>query len=145
MIRPVWKRPTHGFTVVETVTALGLLMMGMIMVTQIAAWSIQERIHSAVRQESTEIADNVLEAARSRPWEELTARWASEQYLPEATSKRLQGARLSVKVGVDSSTPLVKRVSVEVAWPEGVTPAMKAIHLVELIGPRTMPASKDKL
>src|SRR5262245_5399877 len=61
-----------AFTVLETVIALGILMVALILVTQIGYWSLTDRMRSDTRQEAIEAAANVMELARACRFEELT-------------------------------------------------------------------------
>ena len=87
----------RGFTVLETLAALAILAVAMVLAAQVGVWSLMERSRSATRYEVLEAANNTLEAARVRSWTELTPDWAAEQRLPQTLAERLhkgQPARL---------------------------------------------------
>jgi hypothetical protein len=107
----------RAFTLLEATVALGILATALVLVAQIGLWSLRERARSAVRLEALEWAANVLESARACPWEELTSAWGAAQHLPEPLAKRLDDAKVSVRVEPEVSQPLVKRVTVQVHAP----------------------------
>jgi type II secretory pathway pseudopilin PulG len=125
----------RAFTVVEIILALGILAVAMVLIARIGVNSLRERQRSANRQIAAEMAANVLEAARAISWDALNEKWAAEQRLPEEVTERLRQASLTVRVEPDKERPLVKRVTVEVAWvlPEGTT---RTTRLAGLFSPR---------
>ncbi len=126
----------RAFTAVETILALGILGVAMVLVARIGVNSFRERVRSANRQIAVETAANVLEAARAVPWDTLNEKWATEQRLPELISERLRQAQLTVRVAPEKDRPLVKRVTVEIAWvlPDGAT---RTTRIVGLFSSRT--------
>ena len=135
--------PRRAFTVVEIILALGILAVAMVLIGRIGVNSLRERTRSANRQVAAEMAANVLEAARAVPWEALNDMWAADQRLPELVTERLRQAKLTVRVEPEKDRPLVKRVTVEVAWvlPEGTT---RTTRLVGLFSPRTFAKAGGK-
>ena len=132
-----WRHRRAGFTVLELTLALGVLIVAMITVAQVAAWGLNERYRTALRQDMLEHATNVLERARSLPWESLTPEWAAGQKLPEPLAQRL--ARLSVRVEPDASRPLIKRVIIEVRAKDVPGGPDRVVQLVGLFGRRSAP------
>jgi prepilin-type N-terminal cleavage/methylation domain-containing protein len=115
-----------GFTIAETLIALGILAVAMLIVAQVGVWSLQEYARTFDRQAAQELAANVLETARASPWDALNSEWATSQKLPPGFAK--DGWRLAVQV--DSHGPLLKRVSVQVDPRPGQTPPFRAEKLV---------------
>lgn len=126
-----------GFTVLETLTALGFLVMGMVVVAQVGIWSLHDRTRGITEQETLEAAANVLESARATPFDALDAKWAEAQRLPEGVARRLPGARLAVKVEPDPSHKLLKRVTVEILPDKKDRSPGRPIKLVGVFGPRS--------
>ena len=105
-----------AFTLIETGVAMAILAVAMLLVVQIGYWSMRERASSAARFAAIEHVANVLEAARCTPWESLTDEWAESQRVPDDLADQLPEAALAVKVDLDASQPLTKRVIVELRW-----------------------------
>ena len=110
------KRGRPGFTLLETLIALGILATATVLVAQLGALALAERTRADDRLLATEAAANVLEAARARPWADLTPEWAAAQRLSDDLTDRLPEAILTVRVGPEPDRPGVKRVSVELGW-----------------------------
>jgi type II secretory pathway pseudopilin PulG len=135
-------RPVRSaFTVMETVVAFGVLAVAMTLAAQFGVWAVTERTRSAARFEALEFANNVLEAARARSWNELTADWAAEQQLPEGLAARLHEGRLTVRVEPEASHPQCKRVTVALHWTLDQGVPARPIQLVALFGARSAAAS----
>ena len=105
-----------GFTVIETVIAIALLMVGAAIVAEVAAWSIIERSRMETRLAALEWTDNVLETARALAWKDLTPEWAKSQQLPPELSQLMNAPVAVVKIEIDPNRPLVKRIIAEVRW-----------------------------
>ncbi len=134
----------RGFTIVEITVALGILSVGILLVAQMALWSLHERRRQALREEALEAAANVLEAARAGPWEQLTPEWAAAQRLPASLTAELREAKLNVRVEPEESLPAARRVSVEITWRHEDGTAARPVSLVGLFGTRTAPQPEDK-
>jgi type II secretory pathway pseudopilin PulG len=128
------RRP--GFTVLETVIALGMLASVIVLVAQLATWSLAERSRSDERLAALEQAANVLEAARARPWADLTPEWAAAQRLPDELATRLDDARYTVCVEPEADRPRVKRVTVELGWTHRDRAQARTVKLVGLFADR---------
>src|SRR5262249_15758784 len=105
-----------GFTLMETGVAMAILAVAMVLVVQIAYWSMRERASAAARFVAIEQATNVFETARANPSESLNAQWADSQRIPDELNDQLPEATLAVKVVSVESQPLTKRVIVELRW-----------------------------
>ena len=110
------RAPRRGFTMAECGIALAVLAAVGVVVAQLATTSLAERLRSEARLEATETAANVLEAARARPWDELTPQWAAEQKLPAHLAERWLAGSLTVRVEPEPQRPYLKRVTVDVLW-----------------------------
>jgi type II secretory pathway pseudopilin PulG len=130
------RRPRPGFTMAETLIAFAVLSSVAAGVAEFATWSLDERAHADARLESVEIAANVLEQARARPWNDLTAEWAGSQRLPDSMAARWPDCRLSVRVEPEANRPRVKRVTVDVKWTEPAHGSWKPVTLTALFAAR---------
>jgi Tfp pilus assembly protein PilV len=138
------RRARPGFTVIETMLAVGVLTVALVMVAQVAAWSLTQRERAAVRQEALEQAANVLEKARSLPWDQLTPEWAAAQKLPEALSQRLDQPVLAVRVQAIGAAPLTRKVTVEVRWKQSDTVPAPPVRLEALFSARSAATTGGK-
>src|SRR5262249_14352115 len=108
--------PHKGFTIVELIAAFSILAIVMVVVAQTGTWSFGERQRNAARQAAVELAENVLQTARSRSWDELTPSWAGEQKLPKEWHDTLPEGKLTVRVEPEKGVAGVKRVNVAIRW-----------------------------
>jgi type II secretory pathway pseudopilin PulG len=130
-------RNRAGFTVLETIMALGVLSVAAVVVAQTATWSLFERARTEERLAATEAAANVLEAGRARPWAELTPEWAAAEQLPEDVAARLSDPSLAVRVAEEPGRPRVKRVTIELKWTDRYGKDAPPIVLVGLFADRS--------
>jgi Tfp pilus assembly protein PilV len=131
-----------GFTIAETMAAVGILSVVMVVVAQVGLWSARDYARTFSRQAAQELAANVLEAARASPWEALAPEWARAQELPAPFQQ--DGWRLSVRVEADAARPLLKRVSVRVEPRPGQAQPPWSEELVGWFSARSAPASGGK-
>jgi type II secretory pathway pseudopilin PulG len=106
----------RGFTVVETTAALVTLTVAGVLVAQLVTWLVNERIRAEQRQAAIEWAVNVLEAARSGSWAEVTPDWAARQRLPAELAARLREPGAAVRVDAVPGRPNLKQVTAEIHW-----------------------------
>lgn len=129
------KNPS-GFTLMEIGVAMAILAVAMMLVLQISFWSMRERVRASTQHVAIEQAANVLEAARSVPWESLTSEWAEAQRIPEDLADLFPEGRLSVKVEPLESQPLTKRVSVEIRWMLVEEVAARPVRMIGFVSAR---------
>lgn len=127
----------RGFTLVETMVALGVLGVVLLLVAQVGILILSERQRDVARQDAEETAANILEASRACPWEDLTPAWAARQRLPDSLARRPYEGRLTVRVEPEPSRPHVKRVTVEIRWTLDDQGPERQVRLVGLRSART--------
>lgn len=110
-----------GWLTTESIVALAILAVVAVAVASLAGEALVERKRAADRQDALEATANVLEAARAKPFDDLTPAWATSQQLPEALAARWPNARLSVHVEDEPNRPRFKRVTVEITGVEPCT------------------------
>jgi hypothetical protein len=142
--RSVTRSRCRAFTVMESLIALGILMVAMTLVVQVGIWSAQERTRNAARQEAIETAANVLEAARAVPSEALTPEWAAAQALPESLTQRMTEPQLTVKVEPEAGRSRTRRVTVEIAWKSVDGSPARPVKLMGLFSERSAAAGGGK-
>jgi type II secretory pathway pseudopilin PulG len=130
-------RHRSGFTVLETIIAIGVLTTASVIVAQTATWSLVERSRTEERLAALETAANELEAARAQSWDELTPAWAASHKVPADLAAQLLDASLSVRVAPEADRSGVKRVTVEVAWVERNGKTAPPVTLMGLFADRT--------
>lgn len=142
--RSAVRRPrfSGGFTIMEMMAALSLLLVAVVIVTQVSLWSLDERTRSVRRHAAQELAINSLEAARLRAWDALTSEWATTQKLPEPYVE--EGWKLTVRVEPEAGRPRTKRVTVEVNWQPVAGAPARIERLVAWFSARTGPARGGK-
>jgi hypothetical protein len=133
----------RAFSLLDCVAALGLLAVAMTLVVQVSLWSLGEHRQGLARQEALEEAANLLEAARTLLWEELTPQWAARQRLPEGLAERLGHGRLTVRVEPVPARPHTRRVNVTIAWDRQSLPGQE-VQLTGLFSARAAAVSGGK-
>jgi type II secretory pathway pseudopilin PulG len=123
------ERSRRGFTLTELTIAFALTTIAIGMVVALAFWAFNDRAQRQARFRALEAANNVLETARSLPWEQLSAGWAESQKMSD--DPEIPEGRVQVKVENDADTPVLKRVTVRVEW---LTNAARPPASVELVG-----------
>jgi type II secretory pathway pseudopilin PulG len=130
------RRRRSGFTIMETAIALALLAFVMVLVAQLGTWTLAERVRAEERLAAIEGVANVLEAARARPWKDLTPDWAAEQKLTSDLADRLHEAVLTVRVEPEPDRPRIKRVTVQLGWTHGDGATARTAAAVALLAER---------
>ncbi len=130
------ERRRPAFTIMEVVVALGILATVMMVVAQIAAWSMQEQGRRLARQLAIEQAGNLLEAARACPWDQLDPAWAAVHKRPKEWDLLLPTARLTVRLELEKDLPQAKRLTVEISWKEENRPEQQ-VRLTSLFSARS--------
>jgi hypothetical protein len=126
----------------EVIAALALLAMAIVLVAQLAIWSLTERGRSRDVQIATELAVNVLEEARAASWNDLTPAWAAARRLPPDLTER--DWQLSVAVSPESEEPLLKRVTVQVQPRLDSGRSLQPIEMVAVLSARSTLAKEDQ-
>jgi type II secretory pathway pseudopilin PulG len=126
-----------AFTAIEMAIALALLATATVLVAQVATTSLAERTRTAERLAAIEETANVLEAARTRPWADLTPEWAAAQRLPDELANRLRQAVFTVRVEPEPDRLRVKRVTVELSWKHSDGAQARTARTVALFADRT--------
>ncbi|MBI3406988.1 MAG: prepilin-type N-terminal cleavage/methylation domain-containing protein [Planctomycetes bacterium] len=132
----------RGFTMLELLAGLALLAVAMVLVIQIAQWSMLERGRALVRQAALETAANILESARAMSWEDITEEWAAQPRRAAPDSSLPPEAKLLVHVDAFKNAPATKRVVVQVAFPTQPGPPYSVVELTGLFSARTATAKE---
>ena len=132
----VFGRGRSGFTILETIAALGIFAIALILIAQLGTQAIAEQTRAYERLAVIEFANNVLESARARPWAEITPEWAAAQRLPDELSDRLLDPRLTVRVEALPDRPRVKRVAIELNWRHTLGIEARPVEFVALFADR---------
>jgi prepilin-type N-terminal cleavage/methylation domain-containing protein len=126
-----------GFTLMESLAALGVLATAAVVAAQLATWSMTERTHTSERLAVMDAAANIMEMARAQTWADLTPEWAAGQRLSEPLAARLGDGTLTVRVTPEPDRPHVKRVTVEIQWDHQPSIAARSVVLVGLFAERS--------
>jgi type II secretory pathway pseudopilin PulG len=137
-------RARPGFTTMEVMVALGLLSIAAVMLSQLAVGQLAERKRQSTRLEALEVADNILESARSLAPEALTPEWAAAQHLPAGLVERALDAKVAVTVEPYAKQPQLKRVTVRITWLHAARQAAALVELTGYFGPREASSAGSK-
>jgi hypothetical protein len=127
-----------GYTIVEMMVASALAMVVLGSIASLAAWNFRERANHFARQIAMESADNVLEAARALPWDQLTPEWAKSRQVAEDPS--LPDGKLAVTIADESGEKGLKRVVVTVSWSIAADRPRLDVELVGFFADRSLPS-----
>jgi prepilin-type N-terminal cleavage/methylation domain-containing protein len=136
MIITPHSRVRAGFSIAEITVALAILGIMMVVVAQTGYWSMQQRLENIAKQLALEHANNILEAARTMPFEKLNEQWAADIELPENKSLLPEG-QIAIQVEPEKGLPRTKRVTVEVTWARDRGLPEQLVRLVALFASRT--------
>jgi hypothetical protein len=128
----------------ESLAALALLTLALVTLAQAGVWLLGEKLRLSARQEALELAANVLESARVRPWDQLTAEWAAAQQVPESQRLSLAEGKLRVRVEPEAGQSHTRRVTVEVDWVQNNGMPAPTVRLVGLFSARESAKSGEK-
>lgn len=106
--------PRRGFSLIELTVAMALTIVVLGIVASLAVWSFRERAHHQARFIALETANNILEEARSLPWDKLTPGWAAAQ--PTIDDLFLPEGKIAVTVTDEPGEKGLKRVVAKVVW-----------------------------
>ena len=135
------KGQRRAFTIMETIAAFALVGVVLVLVAKVGFTSMNERTRSLAKQTAIEHLQNVLENARSLPWEKLTHEWASSVKLPDDWNHLLPEGKLEVKVETEKDAALVKRVTATLGW-KNIEGKPVAVTLVGLFAARVVESKK---
>jgi prepilin-type N-terminal cleavage/methylation domain-containing protein len=130
-------RNRGGFTLLESMAALGVLATAAVLAAQIGTWSLIERGRTHERLTAMDEVANIMEAARAKTWAELTPEWAAAQTLSASAADRLKDGTLSVRVVPEPDRPRVKSVTVELRWDHRPSIPAQTVTLVGLFAERS--------
>jgi type II secretory pathway pseudopilin PulG len=133
-------RQRAGFTLAETAIALAAVAVLGVVVAQCLVWSQRERQRSAAERAAVELAANILEAARARPFEQLDRDWATGQTVPAAMHDLLPAGKVVVTLEpLEPKQPLAqtRRVTVEVRWQFDPQMPAQSVSLTTVLSGRT--------
>jgi hypothetical protein len=124
----------------EVGVAMVLLAVAMMLVVQLGYWSVRHRTRIAARFVALELAANILEEARSVPWDDLTDEWAETQSTSPDFAIQLPDGKLAVHIERLESPVRTKRVHVELSWLPHDAGRPHTVHLVSLFSARAATA-----
>src|SRR5271165_4259816 len=107
-------RTRRAFTLVEVVVAMAVAAVVGVVVAQCTVWAMRERARLAAHRAALELAANVLEEGRARPWDKLDQAWATAQTVPATMAELLPEGKVVVTLGPDSGSRHLRRLTVEV-------------------------------
>lgn len=104
---------TSGFTLIEFLVAIVILMVGMLGLLQSINLAMQKTVENAVRSEAVSIADEAMGLKRAKTFAALSTITESSQVLRSA--RGIQKS-YSTTVAVTQPTDRSKQIIVNVSW-----------------------------
>jgi type II secretory pathway pseudopilin PulG len=132
----------QAYTLVEMLAASALTIFVMGTIATLAAWNFRDRAQHQARHIALEAANNVLEEARSLPWESLTAEWAKAKEL--SADPWLPDGALEVAVSEEANEKGLKRVTAKVSWIVEESRPRLDVELVGFFAPRPVVKGGEK-
>jgi len=140
-IRKFGKR--SGFLTLDVVLGIAVLGIGMVFVIEATSLALQERGRSETRLLASEMINNVLEAGRALPVDQLE-KWAQGQKATPALEKLFSKPELAVRVkpfGTDASS---RRVEAELSWLDKEGKRVPPVSLVTLFASHSIQPKGEK-
>lgn len=119
----------RGYTILEIIIALSILLLVMLVVGETVGLVAQQRRTTQRRQLATQTAENLMEHQFARPWNELTAEKLAEEKLSPEAERELVGGTLKVDVEELAGPPAAKRLRIEVGWTDGAGPVPRPVRI----------------
>ena len=108
----------RGYGMIELLVAAALLATLATVCVQLFGLASAEQRALRQRQAALNEAANVLERLSIRPWNELTDKALGELSLSAAARQSLPQAKLEVHLTQPSGQAGLKRISVQIRWPD---------------------------
>ena len=140
--RPVLRR--QGFTIVEIIASFSILAIVMVVIAQTTTWCFQERHRNSNVFLGNQAGINIIEEARSTPWEKLDEKWAEMVQDTRRYKSLPPGSVITVKVTPSKEFKLIKNVEVVVRWDYGRSFDPKECTLTTSIAPRSIGLQGEK-
>jgi len=133
-----------GFTLVEIIASFSILAIVMVVIAQTTTWCFHERHRNSNVFLGNQAAINILEEARSTPWEKLDEKWAEMVQDTQRYKSLPPGSVITVKVMPSKEFKLIKDVEVVVRWDFGRSFDPKECTLTTSIAPRSIALQGEK-
>lgn len=104
----------HGFTLLEVVVAIVILMVGLLAMLQAINLSIATNLQNEMRTQGTMIGEDQMARIKSLPFSNITA--TGEKTVTVPVSMRSSLVNYTVTKNVDEVSSTTKRVNVGVSW-----------------------------
>jgi type IV pilus assembly protein PilV len=106
----------NGFTLVEFLVAIVILMVGMLGLLQSLNVAIEHNLGNILRSEAVMLADDRMMLKRTKAFESISTTVSSPSAIPVVRSTRGISKSYSVQEIVNQATPLSKEIIVNVSW-----------------------------
>lgn len=134
----------HGFTIVEIVASFSILAIVMVVIAQTTSWCFHERHRNSNVFLANQAGINILEEARSTPWENLDEKWAQIAQDVNKYKSLPLGTVIMVKVVPSKEFKFIKYVEVVLRWETGRSFDPKECILSTSIAPRSIVLQGEK-
>jgi type II secretory pathway pseudopilin PulG len=130
------KRKRAAFTLVEVTVAMAVTAVLGVVLAQCTVWAMRERARLTAQRAALELAANVLEEGRARPWEKLDQSWAAAQTVPATMAELLPEGKVVVTLAPQAGATHLRRLTVEVRWQAAAQPTPQSVELTTLLSGR---------
>lgn len=120
----------HGATIGEATIAIGLAAVVLGGVAQLVAVSASQQRISERRSTAVREVGNLMEDLMSRPWNDVTPEKVADTRPSEWCRQTMPDARLRVDVNAEGERGEVKRISVQIDWPNAGGARGEPVRLV---------------
>ena len=132
------KSNRSGFTLVEIIASFSILAVVMVVIVQTTTWCFHERHRNSNVFLGNQVGINILEEARSTPWEKLDEKWAEMVQDTRRYKSLPPNSVITVKVTPSKEFKLIKDIEVVVRWDYGRGFDPKKCTLTFSIAPRSI-------
>ena len=132
------KSNRSGFTLVEIIASFSILAVVMVVIVQTTTWCFHERHRNSNVFLGNQAGINILEEARSTPWEKLDEKWAEMVQDTRRYKSLPPNSVITVKVTPSKEFKLIKDIEVVVRWDYGRGFDPKKCTLTSSIAPRSI-------
>jgi len=136
VIRQMSNRNNSGFTLVEVIMAVLILLVGMLGLLQAVNLAMEVNLRNQVREEAVYVGERVMSELRGRGFDNISA-----SYVTYSTPSKIRGVsrkygvqRSSVVLATESALPVTKQLEVVVTWNyKGVTYQNRVVAPISIL------------
>jgi len=136
VIRLTLNRNSSGFTLVEVIMAVLILLVGMLGLLQAVNLAMEVNLRNQVREEAVYVGERVMSELRGRGFDSISA-----SYITYSTPSKIRGVarkygvqKSSVVLATEGGLPATKQLEVVVTWNyKGVTYQNRVVAPISIL------------